>query len=195
MRKRWLKWGLLSGAAAGVVFLAVALWLLRPAHVKSLAESGLSEHLNLDASIESIEVDLFPRPRISGTGLSLRIPDRLDLPPFIYIDHFSVAVGLLSVIRRHVDTVHAGGLRIAVPPAGSRSGAAGGSRRRHAGRRDRPLRDTRCRAAVRASHRRSPPADLCDPRSRSARCRVRPRHAVHGHAHQPGPARARHRAR
>ena len=119
--KRWLKWGLLSGAITGVAFLAVALWLLRPAHVKSLAESGLSEHLNLDASIEAIEVDLFPRPRISGTGLSLRIPDRPDLPPFIYIDHFSVNVGPLSIMRRHVDTVHAGGLRIAVPPAGSRT--------------------------------------------------------------------------
>ncbi len=120
MSRRWLKRGLVSGAIAGVVFLAVTLWLLRPAHVKAVVVSGLSAHLHLDASLETVAVQLFPRPRISGTGLRLRIPDRPDLPPFVEIDHFTMAVGLLSMLRKHVNTVHAGGLRVAVPPAGSR---------------------------------------------------------------------------
>lgn len=120
MSKRWLKRTLWIGLAGGLVFLGITMWLLRPAHVKSVVESGLSKHLNLDATVETISVSLFPRPRVSGSGFSLKIPGRPDLPPFVAIDRFAMEVGLLSMVRKHVDTVRADGLRINVPPSDSR---------------------------------------------------------------------------
>lgn len=128
MANRWVRWGLLPALACGLVFLGVAAWLLRPAHVASVVEDGLSEHLGLDASIEAIEVRLWPRPSVSGTGLRLRIPDRPDLPPFIEIERFAVEVGLLSVMRRHVNLVRADRLRISVPPKDSRRALPAGTR-------------------------------------------------------------------
>lgn len=120
MSKRWIKRIVIGALVGGAVFVGIASWLLRPAHVKSVAEDGLSDHLGLDASIEHIELHVFPRLSVSGTNLSLRIPERPDLPPFVQIKSFSMHVGLLSVIRRHVNLVTADGLRIAVPPADSR---------------------------------------------------------------------------
>jgi hypothetical protein len=48
------------------------------------------------------------------------VPGQPDLPPFISIDHFWVDIGPFSALRRHVGTVHAGGLKIAVPPGDRR---------------------------------------------------------------------------
>ena len=104
--------------------------LLRPARIKAMAESGLAHHLNLVPQIDEISVSFWPRWRIDGRGLSLRVPDRPDLPPFISIETFSMNVGLLSMIRRHVKTVHATGLKIAVPPGEVRASLSGSDRTR-----------------------------------------------------------------
>jgi hypothetical protein len=118
--RRRLLWFVVLPAAGGLAFLVAALLLLRPPHVKAVVESGLSKHLHLDASLDALAITWLPRPRISGRGLSLRIPGRPELPPFIHIDAFAVDVGLLSMMRKHVEVVHADGLRIAVPPGDSR---------------------------------------------------------------------------
>ena len=108
--------------AGALAVAATGAWLLRPARVKALVERGLSDHLNLTTALTGLTVHVLPRPRIDGTGLTLRLPGRPDLPPFISIDRFSVDVGLLSTLRRHVGTVRAEGLHVAVPPAADRSG-------------------------------------------------------------------------
>jgi hypothetical protein len=115
-----MKWVALAGLLAGAVVLAVGLWLLRPSYIKAMAERELSRHLNLDVTIDTIAVTLLPRPQVSGAGLTFRLPDRPDLPPFIQIDRFEMNVGLLSMVRKHVSTVRADGLHIAVPPAKGR---------------------------------------------------------------------------
>jgi hypothetical protein len=115
-----VKWTVLVGLVAGAALLAVCLWLLRPSHIKAMAERELSRHLNLDVTIDTIAVTLLPRPRVSGAGLTFRLPDHPDLPPFVHIDRFDMNVGLLSMVRKHVETVTADGLRIAVPPGKSR---------------------------------------------------------------------------
>jgi hypothetical protein len=108
-------------AAAGLTALVLTgAMLLRPAHVQKVLVDGLSKHLRLDASIDALSLTWLPRPRVSGRGLTLAIPGRPDLPPFITIEQFSVDVGLLSMMRKHVETVHADGLHIAVPPGDSR---------------------------------------------------------------------------
>ena len=77
-----------------------------------------------------------PRPRLQGTGLVFRIPGQPELPPFVTVDHFWMDVGLFSALRKHVDTVHLGSLKIVVPagearkalPHADSSGEPGGSR-------------------------------------------------------------------
>ncbi|MEO8482147.1 MAG: AsmA-like C-terminal region-containing protein [Acidobacteriota bacterium] len=133
MRNRWVKWLLIPGGIGGLCLLAVTLWFLRPAHVRAIAEKGLAEHLNLDAQIEELHVTLLPRPNVSGGGLTLRVPNHPELPPFIRVDRFTMDVGLFSMLRRHVETVHADGLHIAVPPGDiknelNRGGGGGGMR-------------------------------------------------------------------
>jgi len=127
--KRRLLWWIV-GVCAGVflTLVGLSLFLLRPERIRAMAEAGLIKHLHLDTTIEQIEVSLWPRWRVEGRGLSLRVPGRPDLPPFISIDRFSMNVGPLSMIRKHVETVHADGLRIAVPPGDVRAGLAGASK-------------------------------------------------------------------
>ena len=125
---RWLVWTLGSVVAAIGVLAAATAYVLRPAHVTALVSDGLTRHLKLDATVAEISVSLLPRPRISGRGLTLRVPGRPDLPPFISIDQFYVDAGVFAVLRKHVGTVHADGLKIAVPPSGARAPLAQGNR-------------------------------------------------------------------
>jgi hypothetical protein len=117
---RWLFWVGISAITGIAVFAGATAWVLRPAHLRALVSDGLTRHLNLDATVAEISVSLVPRPRITGRGLTIRVPGRPDLPPFISIDRFYVDAGLFAVLRKHVGTVHADGLKIAVPPSGSR---------------------------------------------------------------------------
>jgi hypothetical protein len=118
---RWLVWVAVPVVAAIGVLVATTAWVLRPAYLTGLVSNGLTRHLNLDASVAEISVSLLPQPRISGRGLTVRVPGRPDLPPFISIERFHVEAGLVAVLRKHVGTVHADGLKIAVPPSGSRA--------------------------------------------------------------------------
>jgi hypothetical protein len=123
---RWLFWAGLSTLLGIAVLAALTAWVLRPAHLRALVSDGLTRHLNLDATVAEISVSLVPRPRITGRGLTVRVPGRPDLPPFISIDRFSVDAGLFAVLRKHVGTVHADGLKISVPPSGSRGSLSSG---------------------------------------------------------------------
>jgi hypothetical protein len=121
MSRRFLWWA----AAPVILLLVVSAWFaaaFRPSRLKAAAEEELAKRLNLDASIGELRVSLLPTPRAHGTGLRLNIPDRPDLPPFISIERFSVAIGPLSLARRQVRLVEAQGLVIAVPPGGDRGG-------------------------------------------------------------------------
>jgi hypothetical protein len=104
-----------------VVGLAVASYvILHPSNLRAHAERELEARLNLDVSIDAVELAVLPRPRVSGRGVTLRIRSHGDLPPFIQIDHFAADVGLFSAFRKQVDTVRIDGLRIAVPPGDAR---------------------------------------------------------------------------
>jgi hypothetical protein len=118
--QRTLLWSLVAGILVFVTLSAVALWMLRPAVLKPKVEATLSDRLNLQVTIAELSVSLLPRPRVSGKGLTFRIPGRPDLPPFIDIGRFWMDVGLLTVLRRHVETVHLDDMKIAVPPDKSR---------------------------------------------------------------------------
>jgi hypothetical protein len=95
--------------------------MLRPAWIAPRLTAILSSHLNLETTVDDVSITLWPRPRISGAGLVLRVPGRPDLPPFIAIGHFWVDAGPLTIWKRRVGTVHLDGLKVAVPPSDARS--------------------------------------------------------------------------
>lgn len=123
MARRILTWSIAVSLCVAAVVLALSFVLLQPDRLKARLDAGLTTHLNLDVEIADISVSFLPRPQVVGRQLVLRVPDRTDLPPFVSIDRFRVAIGPLSVLRKHVDTVHVDGLRIVVPPAGARPSA------------------------------------------------------------------------
>ncbi|ODS52554.1 MAG: hypothetical protein ABS36_15995 [Acidobacteria bacterium SCN 69-37] len=125
MSTRWLKWTLGCAAAVLLGLVATFVWLARPSHITALVQSGLAEHLQLDATLDRIEVSWLPRPSIHAQGFALRMPNQPDLPPLIAIDEFSVDIGPLSLIRKRVDTVYARGLHITVPPGDVRDDLPG----------------------------------------------------------------------
>lgn len=119
--RRLLIWIAAVGVAIAIVLMAGSAWMLRPAFLKPRITALLSSRLNLETSIDDVEIAWWPRPRISGSGLRMRVPGRPDLPPFISIDDFWVDAGPLTLWRQRVDTVHLDGLKIAVPPSEARS--------------------------------------------------------------------------
>lgn len=121
MRRRILLWSV--AAATGVVALlfAVSVAQLRPERLRARISNALASRLNSDVSIEDLEVRFLPRMRLAGRGVSLRIRNRPDLPPFVTIQHFWIDLGLLSSTRRHVKTMHVDGLVIQVPPKDARN--------------------------------------------------------------------------
>ena len=117
-------------AAATIVFVvvSVSLLLLRPGYLKKKAEQTLSGRLGLQVTIAELSVSIWPRPRVTVTGMVFIAPSQPDFPPFIAIDRAWADVGLFSAWRGHVTAVHAEGLRISVPPAPDRSAGAGNAR-------------------------------------------------------------------
>lgn len=126
MKKRLILWGLAAGGAVFAVLLGLFLYYARPAKITEMVRESMAERLGLDVAIEEVQVRLAPRPSVTGRGVALRLPEHPDLPPFVAIDEFQVNIGLLSLIRKRVDTVHARGLHIAIPPDEARDGLPGG---------------------------------------------------------------------
>lgn len=120
MLRRVLLWAVLTAFVLLVALGITAAVLLRPESLRRHAEQGLSRHLHLETTIDALTVALFPRPHVTGTGLTMRVPGQPELPPFIAIERFELDIGIVAVMRRHFGTLHVDGLRISVPPSGQR---------------------------------------------------------------------------
>jgi AsmA-like C-terminal region len=118
--RRVLLWTVLAAAAAFAGIVALALVQVRPVSLRERITVALANRLNADVEIKTLEVNYLPRLRVNGAGVTLRVKNRPELPPFISIARFSMDLGLLSITRRHVDTIHVDGLTIQVPPKDAR---------------------------------------------------------------------------
>ena len=110
---------MLGGAAALAVTLAlfaVAAKTLRGGSLTERVSAALASALNCDVTMDPLTVQLLPRIKVNGTNLAIRIKGRPELPPFVQVDQFDVNLGLLSVVRKHIEEVHLDGLHINVPP-------------------------------------------------------------------------------
>lgn len=118
------RWQVGLAAATLLVVTAVAatsVWYARTMEprMRRELELWLSQRLNSDVAIESLSVSLYPRVRVEGAGLVLRLKDRPDLPPFVTVRHW-VGTGDLTRLRaRRFSEVRLEGTSIVVPPGRS----------------------------------------------------------------------------
>ena len=112
------------GILAGL-WIAVAVVSRAPILHKKLVET-LSEKMDADVELANFSVKTFPRLRIPGDGLKLRLKGQTNPPPFIEIKHFEVSGGISDCCARSDSVGGARGLRITIPAA--HEGRQGGRR-------------------------------------------------------------------
>jgi hypothetical protein len=122
--RKWIVLGGFAALAVTLALFAVATKALRGGTLTARVTAALEAALNCDVSMDPLTVRLLPRISVSGTNLAIRLRNRPDLPPFIEVDQFDVNLGLLSVVRRHIEEVHLDGLHMNVPPRLAASMAA-----------------------------------------------------------------------
>lgn len=124
---RTLRWILLTATLLLVVGSAVFLaWAMRATpYVRDRVLEALNERFASQVALESLDVSVLPRPRVTGTGLRLRHKGRTDVPPLISIDSFDASADIRGLLGTplHLGTVALDGLDIRVPPGGLNRGA------------------------------------------------------------------------
>jgi hypothetical protein len=108
------------GIAGGVL---VAMWIFvafgsRTPVLREALVEALREKLDADVELQSFEADVFPRVRITGDGLRLRLRDQRETRPLIEIAHFEVQSGIWGPLQRprRFKSVTLEGLKISIPP-------------------------------------------------------------------------------
>jgi AsmA-like C-terminal region len=102
----------------GAILLSVASRITP--HVRQGAVAALNERFRSDVDLASLQVSIFPRPEILGTGLVLRHKGRRDVAPLITIESYSASAGLWGLINSplHLKSVELDRLEISIPPGG-----------------------------------------------------------------------------
>jgi hypothetical protein len=111
----------------GAILLSIATRITP--HVRHKAVAALNERFESDVDLASLQISLFPRPQILGTGLVLRHKGRTDVAPLITIQSYSASAGLWGLMHSplHLETVELDRLEISIPPGGVRGGLADSS--------------------------------------------------------------------
>jgi hypothetical protein len=102
----------------GAILLSIATRMTP--HVRQRAIVALNERFKSDVDLGSLQISVFPRPEILGTGLVLRHKGRTDVAPLIKIGSYSASAGLWGLISSplHLKTVELDHLEISIPPGG-----------------------------------------------------------------------------
>jgi AsmA-like C-terminal region len=118
LRKRvWILIAVLSVLAA--VFIALGLTIpIRSETLKASVIALLTEELESEVTIDTLEGRVFPRVAVSGRGVVIRQKGRTDVPPMITIERFEIRGALRDLMKkpRHVDEVRLQGLKVTIPP-------------------------------------------------------------------------------
>jgi hypothetical protein len=88
--------------------------------VRDRAVAALNERFDSEVALDSLQVSVFPRPSLSGTGVSLRYDGRTDVPPLFTAGAFEASAGLWGLIGKplHLRTVSVENIDIFIPPGG-----------------------------------------------------------------------------
>lgn len=120
LTRRRVLW-ILTGVLGVFVALAIAFALSIPIRSETLKQrviALLSDELESEVTIDSLEGRVFPRVAVSGRGVRIRHRGRTDVPPLIAIDRFEIRGSLRDLMKtpRHVSEVRLQGLQIQIPP-------------------------------------------------------------------------------
>ena len=116
---------IVGGVLAGLWI--VLLSLSNTGALREKLVEALNEKLNAEVELAGFSVKTFPRLRIQGDGLKLRLKGQTNPLPFIEIRRFEVSGGLFGLFHRQkrFNLVELEGLRITIPPRSKDDRAAG----------------------------------------------------------------------
>ena len=108
----------LIGLVALIVILATLSIPIRSETLKAKVIALLTDELESEVTIETLEGRVFPRVSVSGRGVAIRHKGRTDVPPLITIDEFEIRGSLRDLMQqpRHVSEVRLRGLQVKIPP-------------------------------------------------------------------------------
>jgi uncharacterized protein involved in outer membrane biogenesis len=117
-RKRWLFILVAAGLAVAVAGLVVFLSLpIRSETLKERVIALLSDQLDSEVTIDTLEGRIFPRVAVSGRGVVIRQRGRRDVPPLLTIARFEIRGSLRELLQRprRVSEVRLEGLEVKIP--------------------------------------------------------------------------------
>ena len=109
---------LIAIAAAVIIGVGLLKIPIRSDTLKDKVIALLSDQLESEVTIESLEGRVFPRVSVSGRGVVIRHKGRTDVPPLISIDEFEIRGSLQDLMQhpRRVGEVRLRGLQVKIPP-------------------------------------------------------------------------------
>ena len=107
------------GVLAAVVITALLSIPLRSETLKARVIALLTDELESEVTIDTLEGRVFPRVSVSGTGVVIRQKGRTDVPPLISIAAFEIRGSLRDLMQhpRHVSEVRLRGLEVKISPS------------------------------------------------------------------------------
>jgi uncharacterized protein involved in outer membrane biogenesis len=121
MTRRTRIWVLLAalGVLAAVVIGALLSIPLRSETLKARVIALLTDELESEVTIDTLEGRIFPRVSVRGTGVVIRQKGRTDVPPLISIAEFEIYGSLRDLMQhpRHVSEVRLRGLQVKISPS------------------------------------------------------------------------------
>ena len=112
-------------ALLALTLTALAVWAVRSTpRLRDRVVDALNQKFESQLSLESLDPDVFPKPRATGRGLTLRHKGRTDVAPLISIDAFETAASIRGLLQTPVrlDVVKIDGMTISIPPGGLNPG-------------------------------------------------------------------------
>lgn len=94
---------------------------------------AINDRFDADADLKSLQINLYPHPKVVGVGLSIRHKNWADPEPLIYIARFTAETDYDTVVnkRNHIDLVRLEGLTIRIPRRGGASLIKAGEEQGH----------------------------------------------------------------
>ncbi len=118
LRKRiWILIALLGALAAVLIVVGLSI-PIRSETLKASVIALLTEELESEVTIETLEGRVFPRVAVSGGGVVIRQKGRTDVPPMITIDRFEIRGSLRDLMNSRGTSaeVRLQGLQVKIPP-------------------------------------------------------------------------------
>jgi hypothetical protein len=112
---------LLVAVVATITIALLVTWALRAQpYVRDRVVAAINERFDSQVALESLSIDLLPRPRASGAGFTLRHNGRTDVPPLITIAQFGASAHVLGLTGQPIElaSITLNQLNIHMPPGG-----------------------------------------------------------------------------